>query len=173
MTSLINLSPPYSFNTARIQCQFRQPAFRSRLRRRLYGNLRSWVLRRPQGKARSAYYVCIFRPQMAAWLVNLPSTSFCIGGQDLRWYRIIDLTSRSRCWVHHLDRFQDPCIIVFRRVPCRVVSLTCSPRGRQLTGPPVAYTQPFVSTRYPPFSSQAPDRWSRCSQYSVSCLGSS
>ena len=64
-----------------------------------------------------------FRPQVEVRLVDFPSISFCTGVHDLRWYRSNDLTSRSRGRVHHLDRFQDSCIIVLRRVPCRVVSV--------------------------------------------------
>ena len=66
-----------------------------------------------------------FLPQVEVPSIDFPSTSFCIGAHDFRWYRSNSLISRSRCWIHNLDCFQDPCIIVFRCVRCRVVSLAC------------------------------------------------
>ena len=48
--------------TDRIPCDFRQPTHRPRLHRREHCNLRSRILRRSQGAARSSQHVRIIAP---------------------------------------------------------------------------------------------------------------
>ena len=57
---------------------------------------------------------------------------------------------RSRCWVHHLDFFQEPCVIVRRGVPRRVVSTADLFGGRQLTNMPfpAEFIQSLVSVQH-------------------------
>ena len=65
--------------------------------------------------------------------LKLPSILLCIGEHELKRIRKYDLTLCSRRWVHHLDFFQESCVIIRRRLHCCVVSTECVLWNHQLT----------------------------------------
>ena len=118
-------------NVGWVPCHSRQPAHRPCLRRRLYRNLRGGALWRSQGATWFPQRVRIPARDKSGRLKS-PSIFFCIGGH-LQRNRRHDLTPSSRYRVHHPGCFQEPCIIIRRSVPCRMVGTTTVSGRRQLT----------------------------------------
>lgn len=128
-----------------IQCHSRQFTHRPGLYLRLHHDLWGRILWRSQGKTRSAQHVRTLALVWEPGRLKLPSTCFCIGGHSLKWYRSHDITIPRRCWVHHLDLFQESCIIIRCRVSRRMVGVTVTLERRRLIGSPVVFTQQLVS----------------------------
>ena len=129
-----------------------QPAHCARLCPCWCRDLRRGILCRSQGTTRSRQHVRIFTLIREYDRLKLPSVCLFVGRDDLKWNRGHDLMLFSCYWVHHLNIFQKPRIIIRRRVSCRVVS-TPNILGRRrwrLTIPPpfpAEFTLPFVSAQ--------------------------
>ena len=77
--------------------------------------------------------------------------------------------SCSRCWVHHLDLFYEPRIIILRRVSCRNVSTTSVLVKRQLINSPSGIYPVIREFSIPPHWAHLTDS-SAHSQYNVGSL---
>ena len=105
-----------------IQRNSRQPAHCPRLLRGLHHVLDRWILWGSQRATWSRQYVRVLVLVRKSCRLKLPSIFFCIGERELKRNGKHDLTLCSRRWVHHLDIFQEPRVIIRRRLRCRMVS---------------------------------------------------